>query len=103
MIVMARKGKDRNSIKKRRRLLIFGTFSLTTIVFTTYTMGKYWVQIYDKKQERDKLSQELKKLKKKENTLRADANKMQDKEYIARYAREKYLYSRDGEFILRIP
>ena len=98
MIVMARKGKDRNSIKKRRRLLILGTFSLTTIVFTTYTMGKYWVQIYDKKQERDKLSQELKKLKKKENTLRADANKMQDKEYIARY-----LYSRDGEFILRIP
>ena len=64
MIVMARKGKDRNSIKKRRRLLILGTFSLTTIVFTTYTMGKYWVQIYDKKQERDKLSQELKKLKK---------------------------------------
>ena len=61
---MARKGKDRNSIKKRRRLLILGTFSLTTIVFTTYTMGKYWVQIYDKKQERDKLSQELKKLKK---------------------------------------
>ena len=68
MIVMARKGKDRNSIKKRRRLLILGTFSLTTIVFTTYTMGKYWVQIYDKKQERDKLSQELKKLNEREDT-----------------------------------
>ena len=26
-----------------------------------------------------------------------------DKEYIARYAREKYLYSKNGEFILRIP
>ena len=66
---MARKGKDRNSIKKDVDCLFLGTFSLTTIVFTTYTMGKYWVQIYDKKQERDKLSQELKKLKKKENTF----------------------------------
>ena len=32
-----------------------------------------------------------------------DANKLQDPDYIARYAREKYLYSKDGEFILKIP
>ena len=94
---------SKNSKKKRRRLLILGTFSIVTIVFTTYTMGKYWVQIYEKTHEKEDLSLELKKLKKKESSLRADANKMQDKEYIARYAREKYLYSKDGEFILRIP
>ena len=99
---MARKN-SKNSKKKRRRLLILGTFSIVTIVFTTYTMGKYWVQIYEKTHEKEELSLELKKLKKKESSLRADANKMQDKEYIARYAREKYLYSKDGEFILRIP
>lgn len=93
----------KNSKKKRRRLLILGTFSIVTIVFTIYTMGKYWVQIYEKTHEKEDLSLELKKLKKKESSLRADANKMQDKEYIARYAREKYLYSKDGEFILRIP
>ena len=90
-------------MKKRRRMLFLGTFSLVTIIFTTYTMGKYWVEIYDKSHEKEQLSKELKQLKKKESTLRADANKMQDKEYIARYAREKYLYSKDGEFILRIP
>ena len=28
---------------------------------------------------------------------------MQDPEYIARYLREKYLYSKDGEDIIRIP
>jgi cell division protein DivIC len=66
-------------------------------------MGKYWIQIYSKSHEKEKLTKELKVLKKKESSLRADANKMQDKEYIARYAREKYLYSKDGEFILRIP
>jgi len=84
-------------------MLILGTFSLVTIVVTTYTMGKYWIEIYDKSQEKDKLNKELKQLKRKESTLRADADRMQDKEYIARYAREKYLYSKEGEFILRIP
>lgn len=100
---MATSKKVKSIRKKRRRLLILGTFSLATIAFTTYTMGKYWVQIYEKKNEKNELTVQLKKLKKKESSLRADANKMQDKEYIARYAREKYLYSKDGEFILRIP
>ncbi len=99
---MSRK-KNKTDSKKKRRILILGTFSVATIAVTTYTMGKYWIQIYDKSKEKKQLTTELKSLKKKESSLRADANKMQDKEYIARYAREKYLYSKDGEFILRIP
>ena len=100
---MANSTKTKYSRKRKRRLLVLGTFSVVAIVATTYTMGKYWVQIYEKSREKTELTKELKKLKKKESSLRADANKMQDKEYIARYAREKYLYSKDGEFILRIP
>lgn len=100
---MANSTKTKYSRKRKRRLLVLGTFSVVAIVATTYTMGKYWVQIYEKSHEKTELTKELKKLKKKESSLRADANKMQDKEYIARYAREKYLYSKDGEFILRIP
>ena len=100
---MANNKKRKNTSKNKRRILILGTFSLVTIIFTTYTMGKYWLQIYEKSQEKATLTKELKQLQKKESSLRADANKMQDKEYIARYAREKYLYSKDGEFILKIP
>ncbi len=100
---MSNTKKDKADHKKKRRMLILGTFSFATIITTTYTMGKYWIQIYDKSKEKKQLTVELKALKKKESSLRADANKMQDKEYIARYAREKYLYSKDGEFILRIP
>ena len=40
--------------------------------------------------------------KEKEEELKLDANKLQNPEYVARYAREKYLYSKDGELILRI-
>ena len=42
-------------------------------------------------------------LKEKQKELELDAKKLQDSEYIARYAREKYLYSKEGEFIIKIP
>ena len=38
-------------------------------------------------------------LQSKNNTV----TKLQDPDYVARYAREKYLYSKDGEIIIRIP
>ena len=57
---MATRKNSKSSRKKRRRLLILGTFSIVTIAFTTYTMGKYWVQIYEKKNEKAELSVQLK-------------------------------------------
>ena len=38
-----------------------------------------------------------------EKVLNSDIKKLEDPEYVARYAREKYLYSKDGELIIRIP
>ena len=32
-----------------------------------------------------------------------DIKKLNDPDYVARYAREKYLYSKNGELIIRIP
>ena len=52
---------------------------------------------------RKELKQKLTDLKEKEDQLQVDADKLQDPDYIARYAREKYAYSKDGEIILRIP
>ena len=49
------------------------------------------------------MEKELTALKEKEEELSVDANKLQNPDYIARYAREKYLYSKDGEIILQIP
>lgn len=96
------KNNSKFSSKKRKRILLLGSFSILVICFTTYTTGKYWVQIYSKYKEGKQLSIKLKKLKREEAALKVDVNKMQDSDYIARYAREKYLYSKDGEFILSI-
>ena len=69
----------------------------------TFTIGRYWIEIFDKYQEKKALDEELTRLKEKEEELKVDANKLQNPDYIARYAREKYLYSKDGEYILQIP
>ena len=76
--------------KKKMGPFFLCVFSLAMIIFTTYTVGKYWVTIYSKYKD-------------KESELKADVEKLQDKDYVARYAREKYYYSKDGEYILRIP
>ena len=95
--------KKKNNKKKLKRMLFLGVSSFAIIIGTTYTIGKYWVEIYGKYQEKKELKQQLVVLKEKEEELRVDASKLQDPDYIARYAREKYSYSKDGEIILRIP
>lgn len=89
--------------KTRCRLILLGLGSLVIIVGTTFSIGRYWVEILAKYQEKKQLEKKLTHLKEKEEVLKVDADKLQDPDYIARYAREKYLYSKDGEFILRLP
>lgn len=82
---------------------MLGVGSILIILITTATIGSYWVEIYDKYKEKQQLEEKLIGLQEKEDELRADAERLKDPDYIARYAREKYLYSKDGEFIIKIP
>jgi len=34
--------------------------------------------------------------------LKNEINKLQDKDYVARYARENYLYTKDGEYVIKV-
>lgn len=100
---MVKKKNKKKNIKQKRRFLLFGVTSIVIILSMSFTMAKYWIEIIDKHNERKLLEAELLTLKEKEKELQLDANKLQDPEYIARYARQKYLYSKDGEFVLKIP
>jgi len=95
--------KKKSKIKSKRRFVLLGFSSVFIIIATTFTIGKYWIEIFEKYQEKKDLEKELTALKEKEEELTVDANKLQNPDYIARYAREKYLYSKDGEYILQIP
>lgn len=76
--------------------IVLGVLLLDSLVKTSY-------QLYTKNKEKKKFQEELEVLKDTEDELKGQVNKLQDPDYIARYAREKYLYSKDGEIIIRIP
>lgn len=95
----------KTSIKKKRtrRMFLLGFSSIAIIITLTFTIGKYWIEIFEKYKEMQELEIKLEELQEKEKQLKLDADKLKDPDYIARYAREKYSYSKDGEFVIKIP
>lgn len=76
--------------------IVIGLVLIENIASTSY-------QIYQKAVEKKNLSDKILKLKEEEEELNGTVTKLQNPDYVARYAREKYLYSKDGEIIIRIP
>lgn len=86
----------------KKRLAVFGTISVVVIFYFLFLLGYYIYQIYELKKEEKELSSNYTELKANEKELRNEIEKLQDSDYIARYARETYSYSKDGEYILKI-
>lgn len=89
--------------KKAKRIATFGVLSIILVITICLTLFSVIIEIIDKYQEKNQLSTELIALQEQEKELETDVKKLEDPEYLARYAREKYFYSKDGELILRIP
>lgn len=99
-----RKGKTKVCMKKKvKRLLVFGLFSVFVICFVFISVSNVINQIVAKYQEADELEKKIASLTLEEEELNSEINRLQDKDYLARYAREKYFYSKNGELIIRIP
>ena len=98
-----RRRRRKASVKNTRRILFLCTGSIILIVVLCFAVGNCWADIISKYQEKKQLEKELVNLKEKEEQLKVDVKKMQDPDYVARYAREKYLYSKDGEYVIQIP
>ena len=99
-----KKGKTKISMKKNvKRLLVFGLFSVLVITFVFVSVYRVINQIVDKYHEADELEKRIATLTEEEEELNNEINRLQDKDYLARYAREKYFYSKNGELIIRIP
>ena len=85
------------------RFLVFGIFSIIIISAVLGSLSRVWVNIYAKYREKKKLEEQLIVLRENGESLSIDVEKLQDPEYIARYLREKYFYSGDREYIIRLP
>ena len=98
------KRKTKIAIKKNaKRMLVFGFFSFIIISFVVVTLSNIIGQIVDKYKEAHELEKKMALLEENEKDLTNEILKLQDSDYLARYAREKYFYSKDGELIIRLP
>ena len=93
----------KTSEKAKLRIKIYLTVIALLLGFFGYKMYYYWPKIYSNYHEKQVLEAKYNDLLAEEDTLSDDIVKLQDTDYIARYAREKYLYSKNGEIIIRIP
>ena len=70
--------------------------------FFGYKMYYYWPRIFTNYKDKVELENQYMTLLEEEETLSGNILKLQDPDYIAGFAREKYLYSKNGELIIRI-
>jgi len=86
----------------KRRLLLFFSIFILLFGYVSYSTFCYWKQILINKKETKDLEIKYEKLLSDKKVLESDVIKLQDPDYVAKYAREKYLYSKDGELIIKI-
>ncbi len=90
------------SKKAKRRLIILGPIALFIIGYCAFTLITTTINLYNLKREEKELNEKLTNLKSDAKSLKTEINKLQDKEYIARYARENYLYTKNGEYVIKL-
>ena len=88
--------------KERRRVIFTSILCFFIIGLSVISSIDNVIRIGEKKKEKRELTKQLETLKEDETTLTDDVDKLKNPEYAARYAREKYLYSKNGEKILKI-
>ncbi len=93
----------KTSKQTKRRLIIFGGLSVLAIISFISSLIKYTFDIKKLKDEETQLTYELNELKIESDNLKSEIEKLKDPEYIARFAREEFSYSKqDGEYIIKI-
>lgn len=86
---------------KRRLIVLLCLFIPLLVLFLSNTIS-YVSVIYKNKRDKKDLEEKYKQTLEREEVLKSEIMRLQDDEYVARYARERYLYSKDGEIIIRI-
>ncbi len=93
-------GKVSRKTKFRVTILFIGII-ISLVVFVSSTIS-YFTQIVKTNREISDLNVTYNEKLEDEENLKDEINKLQDPEYMAKYAREKYLYSKKDEIIIKI-
>ena len=98
---MAKK-KVKYTRKTKGRMIVIFLFFGAIISTLGYSLFSNLRQVQEMKKEKKYLEERIVALEDEEKSLEADIQKLSYPAYVARYAREKYLYSKDGELIIRM-
>lgn len=88
--------------KEKKRLFVISTMIVVLLVMLINSVASDWSEIMDNNHQIKQLTDEYNDLMAEEEKLQSDVTKLQDSDYIARYAKEKYLYSQEGDTIIRM-
>ena len=88
--------------KEDRRIVLLLSTIVVLVLSLIGTVFTDWNKVVKNKKETADLKEKYELLLEEEASLNSEVVKLQDPSYVARYAREKYLYSKEGETILRI-
>lgn len=87
--------------KEKRRLTLFVLTFIFIITFMCINIFPDWLKIMANKKEVSLLQSSYEELLDNEEALKAEVQKLQNPEYVERYAKEKFLYTKDNEIIIR--
>lgn len=93
----------RKKVKKSTKHRLFILIPVTFVVMGYFliSFSFYIYKIYSLKKEEKILIERLETLKDEEDNLQTDIEKFQNPDYLARYARENYHYSKEGELVIQ--
>lgn len=96
--------KKKRKLKKKRagRVFVVTLICLAINAYIIYSVGSIFAEVHEMKKEGKELNTELNNLKEEEDILKSEVNKLRDPVYVAKYAREKFFYSGDNEYIIRM-
>ena len=97
-----KKNTKKVSIQSRRRLFFLRPLCLFGVFFLLITIASNSYRLYQLNIEKEKKEQEYIKLQEDSEYLKNEITKLNNPEEIAKFARENYLYSKDGELIVKI-
>lgn len=88
--------------KDKQRIFVIFVICCAIAIYTLTTTVSLVTKIINNNSTKEKYEKKYNELLKKETVLQGEIIKLEDPDYLARYAREKHLYSKEGEIIFRI-
>ncbi len=87
----------------KRRLTFLSGIILLLVGVIISSVFKDLCQVLNNKNEIALLNDKYNNLLRDKESLQSEITKLQDSSYVARYAREKYMYSLPNEVIIKLP